>query len=159
MSLFLRALLPEPDERPLRELLAFCSDRGHDLRAELGSGPAPDAVDWREAVLLAPGGDAMVELDVSVDDGAPDSLLVEELDEFRDLLEDADAPGGAVQRVSGHLDRTQAIVAVRVLASGGDEALQVARTVLDFYAGRPDVLLQVDGEGFFAGEELLVETG
>jgi hypothetical protein len=58
--------------------------------------------------------------------------------------------------VSSHLDRTQAIVAVRVLASDFERGLEAAWAVLDYYAQRDGVLFQADGEGFYEGEELIV---
>ncbi len=60
-------------------------------------------------------------------------------------------------KVSAHLDRTQAIVAVRVLASDSDRGMEAAKVVLDYYAQRDGVLFQADADGFYEGEERILE--
>jgi hypothetical protein len=148
----MRALLTEWEERPLSDLVAYSREFGHELRPD-----APlDDPGWREADVCGPDTTSPIELEVALDDGTPDCLLRGELDEFRGELEDCEGDPEAVAKVSAHLDRTQAIVAVRVLASDYDRGLQAAWVVLDYYARRDGVLFQADAEGFYEGEKLIV---
>jgi hypothetical protein len=156
----MRVLLEDWDDRPLSELVAFSQEYGYELR--LGPERPDTSLDdpsWREADLMGPDSTAPIELEVSLDDGSPDCLVREEADELREYLEDSDSDADAKRKVAEHLDRTRAIVAVRVLASDPDNGLATAHAVLAYYAQRPGVMFQADAEGFYEGEELIVETG
>jgi hypothetical protein len=152
LAYYIRVLLTEWEDRPLGELVAHSREYGHELRPD-----APlDDPGWREADVYGPESTSPIELEVALDDGTPDCLLRAELDEFREELEDSEADPEAVAKVRAHLDRTQGIVAVRVLASDSERGLEAAWAVLDYYAQREGVLFQADGEGFYEGEELVV---
>ena len=153
MGYYMRALLTEWEDRPLGDLVAHSRTYGHELRPD-----APlDDPGWREADVYGSEAESPIELDVSLDDGTPDCLLRGELEEFREALEDCEGDPEAVAKVRAHLDRTQAIVGVRVLASDSERGLQAAWAVLDYYAQRDGVLFQADAEGFYEGEQLIVE--
>lgn len=157
----MRVLLEEREERPLAELLSF--SRGHGCELEQGTerpgAPSSEDPAWRAVDLLGPKSTVPIKVEVALDDGSPDCLAREEVEELREELEDSGSPADAKRRVAEHLDRTRAIVAVRVLASDTDNGLAAAHTVLAYYAERPGVLFQADAEGFHEGEELIVETG
>ena len=86
----MRALLESWQDRPLSDLLAFSREYGHELRLERpGETPVDDPI-WREADLLGPNGSAPIEVEVALDDGTDDCLVREELEEFREELEDAE---------------------------------------------------------------------
>ena len=155
MGYYIRVLLEEWEDRPLGDLVAHSREYGRELRPD-----APlDNPAWRDADVYGPDATSPVELEVALDDGTPDCLLRAELDEFREQLEDSEGDVETVARVKGHLDRTRAIVAVRVLASDFERGLAAAHVVLDYYAQRHGVLFQADGEGFYEGEELILATG
>lgn len=156
---YMRALLEEWEDRPLSDLLAFSREYGHELQVERPAETPVDDPVWREADLLGPSGDAPIEVEVALDDGTDDCLVREELEEFREELEDADGSRRARRKVAKHLDRTRAIVGVRVLASDSDAGMESAWAVLAYYAQRSAVLFQADGEGFYDGEKLVLETG
>lgn len=156
---YVRALLERWEDLPLSDLIAFSREYGHELRPERpGETPVDDPA-WRQADLLGPKSSAPIEVEVALDDGTADCLLRGELEEFREELEDSEGSRRARRMVAKHLDRTQAIVGVRVLASDSDNGLQDAWAVLAYYAQRSGVLFQADGEGFYKGEKLVVETG
>jgi hypothetical protein len=99
-----------------------------------------------------------VEIDISRRDD-PESLLHDEIAEFDDELTDADELSpGAIERVRRHLAASNSIVAVRVLASDQEHGPAIGTCVLGWYAQRDDVLFQVDAEGFYDGDTLLVAT-
>jgi hypothetical protein len=153
MGYYMRALLTEWDDRPLSALVAHSREYGHELRPD-----APlDDPGWRGADVYGPDTTSPIELEVALDDGSPDCLLRAELDEFREELEGCEGDPEAVAKVSAHLDRTQAIVAERVLASDSERGLEAAWAVLDYYAQREGVLFQADADGFYEGEKRILE--
>jgi hypothetical protein len=155
MGYYIRVLLTEWEDRPLSELVAHSRKYGHELRPDA---PLDDPA-WRQADVYGPESTSPIELEVALDDGTPDCLLRAELDEFREELEDREGEPEAVAKVNAHLDRTQAIVAVRVLASDPEFGVEAAWAVLDYYAQPDGVLFQADGEGFYEGEDLILATG
>jgi hypothetical protein len=155
---YMRALLEEWEERPLSDLIAFSREYGQELRPERPAETPVDDPAWREADLLGPNSTAPIEIEVALDDRTTDCLLREELNEFREELEGSDADPDALRIVATHLERTRAIVAVRVLASDSGNGLPAAWAVLAYYARRPGVLFQADGDGFYDGEELVLKT-
>ena len=159
MGYYVRALLTEWEPRPLRELIDFSREYGHELRPERPEETPLDDPEWRVADLLGPQSSAPIEVEVNLDDGKPDGMVREELREFRDEIEDAEAEADALRTVREHLDRTAAIVAVRVPASDADDGMDAAHAVLAYYGQRDGVLFQADAEGFYDREELIVETG
>ena len=87
-----------------------------------------------------------------------DELFQEEIDEFREFLEDADE-GPAKVRVLQCLDSAMGTVAVHVLFGNRDtEGTLDARTPLwETLFSRYDGLLQADGEGFYEGDNLILK--
>jgi hypothetical protein len=156
MGFYARALLRDPHDFGLAGLVDFARERGLAVRVE----PALAITDatWQEAELWAPDAEVPVEIDVSRRRD-PESLLHDEIEEFEETLADAEerAPNGT-DRVLRHLAATDAIVAVRTLASDERHGPAVAQCVLDWYAQRDDVLFQVDADGFYDGDVLLVEA-
>jgi hypothetical protein len=151
---YMRALLAEWEPRPLSDLIAFSREYGHELRVE---GAAVDDAAWRDADVYGPESESPVELEVALDEGE-DSLLRGEVEEFREALEYAEGEPAAIGRVAEHLERTRAIVAVRVLASDSERGMEAAWAILAYYAQRDGVLFQADAEGFYDGEDLIVRT-
>ena len=82
-----------------------------------------------------------------------------ELDEFLESIEAAgvDDPKGVRDRIS----RARAIIALRVLrqARTSEATSELLQPAIDWIAGSRSGLFQVDGEGFYDGEELLLELG
>ena len=144
MGYYVRALLTDWEPRPLRDLIEFSREYGCELRPERPDEAPLDEPEWRAADLIGPQATVPIEVEVNLDDGRPDGMVREEVREFREELEDAEGTPDALTKVREHLDRTIAIVAVRVLA---------------YYAQREGVLFQADAEGFYEGEQLIVETG
>lgn len=159
MAYYMRALLREWKPRPLDELVAFSEEYGYPLRVRTVAEAPPRDPDSIEAELVGLNGSEPVAVEVALDEGMPDCLLREEVEEFRAELDDAVASADAKRKVRDHLDGTRAIVAVRVPASDSEEGLAAANTVLAYFKQRPGVMVQADGEGFYVGDDLIVETG
>ena len=156
MSYYVRALLTEWEPQPLDELLEHARQRGCELRPER-SDTATDDAGWAEVDLRGPGSTSPVTVEIALDDGDPHGLVREEVKEFHDELHDAEASQEAIEKVRDHLTQTRAIVAVRLPASDAEAAADAAEMVLDYYAQRPGVLFQMDADGFYDGDERIVE--
>ena len=93
---------------------------------------------------------------------ADDELLRDELEEFKEIVDDAPAARAAKRKVKRHLAQTRMIVAAQVPTGGGDDALEgaleAARDALDVFVEARGGLLQVDGEGFYEDAELILDT-
>lgn len=86
-----------------------------------------------------------------------DTLFTEELAEFVELVDDAD--GNGKTDVLARLRRARSIVAVRVLWQGrtAEATLGLVQPLLDWLAASRIGLFQVDGEGFYDGDKLVLE--
>lgn len=155
VGFYARALLRDSHDFGLRGLVDFAAQQGVTIRLEPHS--AAEDRGWREVELWAPGADVPVEVDVNRRE--PTSLLSNEIAEFVDELEDSDELfDGAAAKIREHLAATEAIVAVRVLVSDERDGPRIGNCVLDWYAQRDGVLFQVDDDGFYDGDKLLVAT-
>ena len=151
MAYYIRVLLPDWEPRPLSDLLAHSADHGCTLRPESEDDTRHDDADWDGARLLCPRSTTPVQVEITLERGTGESLLREELDEFREELEDAEGTEENRRRVAGHLDRTTAIVAARPLPADDDTALGAAKSVIAYYARRPGVLTQADADALRRG--------
>jgi hypothetical protein len=86
-----------------------------------------------------------------------DELFEEEIEEFRAELADAES-GPAKRRVAKCLQNAQAIVAVQVLGGGAvDDSLDLLGPFWDYMDRTYRGLIQADGEGFYDGDDLILE--
>src|SRR5687767_14506931 len=94
MGYYVRAFCTSADVPPLAVLVAWAAQRGITLRvAEPEGGGAPidlTSPDWRDAEFLYAEGRQPIPTEVERDDGAPGSLLKEEVAQFLELLQDAE---------------------------------------------------------------------
>jgi hypothetical protein len=156
VGFYARALLRDAHEFGLRDLVEFAAREGLSVRVEPAS--ALDDPAWRDAELWGSEAEVPVEIDVSRRND-PESLLHDEVAEFDEALDDADERASeGIARVREHLASAEAIVAVRVLGSDKRTGPTVGNCVLDWYAQREGVLFQVDADGFYDGDELIVST-
>ena len=109
--------------------------------------------------LLGPGAETPLEVEVALPDSGPDSMLEAEIEEFRDVLEEAEGDPASIAQVREHLANTRAIVAIRLPASQGGRASEAARVVLSYYGQRSGVLFQMDADGFYDSDRRIVAVG
>ncbi|ARU40112.1 hypothetical protein CCB80_02745 [Armatimonadetes bacterium Uphvl-Ar1] len=93
---------------------------------------------------------------ISIEDKG-DSLFEEEIEEFQELLEDEPSP--AAREVEITLDKCQRIVIVQLFNSQGslEESLQRIDLLWNHLTSSRTGLVQVDGEGFYNSERLILE--
>lgn len=85
-------------------------------------------------------------------------LFDEEIDEFLEMLEDCE-DAAARSHVQGRLRKARATVAAQVLWQGRtpDETLELLAPLWAWLGHNRAGLLQADGEGFYDGDELILE--
>jgi hypothetical protein len=85
------------------------------------------------------------------------AAVSEEIDEFIDLIEHLPS-SGAANEVLAHLRATRSIVAMRIpTADIDDEGWRANDEFLGCLVERAAALVQADGEGFYKGEDLILE--
>jgi hypothetical protein len=80
----------------------------------------------------------------------------EEIDEFVEALEDV-PESSAKKHVVNHLGRTTTVVALRLSNDIDDDGYEMAGLYFAYLVDRAGALIQADGEGFYDGEELILE--
>jgi hypothetical protein len=153
MGYFVRALCKATAPPKLSELQRWLKSRGNtaviddaDLESE----------SWASAALSYKSGKLPILIECNRDEGQ-DSLLREELEEFSEFLEDAEASEGK-RRVEAHLKATKFIVACQLPTSDiDDDGYDANDAFLAYFAEHCGALIQADGEGFYQGEDLILE--
>jgi hypothetical protein len=84
-----------------------------------------------------------------------DSTLVDELEEFVELLEEARA-SRRQRKVLAHVRATRAIVSVQLPDDADEDAHTVMGMFIGFFVEHSGAMIQADAEGFYEGNRLLV---
>lgn len=158
MSFYIRAFCTQGEPPPLRPVLSFSAERGTLLALDPEvSRPVLDDGSWEQVGLVYKDNKASILFEVNRDDGDVGSLMREEIEEFMEHL--ADAPNNRNRRrVEKHLQNTRFIVAARLPTFDIDEDGYTALGhVLNYLLRNNGAMIQADGEGFYAGEKVIVE--
>jgi hypothetical protein len=159
MSYYVRVFCTAPDVPLLRDVFAWVEKHGDPIRlAADAASVALDFPDWSEAAIEYKNGKQPILSEVSRDTGEPDCLLREEIEEFRELLEEVNE-GPAKRKVLRHLAKTQFSVANQYLGDIDDDGYEASGLMLDYFVRHSGGMAQCDGEGFYEGADLIVECG
>jgi len=155
MAYYLRVFCTNGDPPVLRDLLEFAAERGTPLTIDPEAAAAIDtdrlsSVDVR---YKADKGPLVIELNR---DTGPDSLAHEEVAEFLELVEDA-RNDERRRQVEQHLRATTFIVAEQLLGDIDDDGYNAAGNVLNFFVERHGGMIQSDGEGFYDGQDVILD--
>jgi hypothetical protein len=136
---------------PRKRVLEWAAERS--LALSVSKDDASPGRDWSymEIVYLPARLPVLVEAS-----GVEDNLLMDEVGEFLELVEAA-PPSSARQRVVELLRSVTAVIAVTLPNDRDDETLKVASEFVDFVGQECNGFVQIDGEGFFEGGELVLE--
>jgi hypothetical protein len=148
MAYFLRAFCTSPDLPELRDVLDWAESQGIDLSI---AAPDLDVRDWHqiEVVYKSERQPFVVEADTG-------EMVEEEVEEFIELLDEAeDSP--AKEMVAAHLQNTRTVVAAQLLADVDDDGYAAVGVFLQYFVERYGGLIQADGEGFYEGDQLIVD--
>jgi hypothetical protein len=152
---FCKSAEPVP---PLARILQWVRGRGPTLSLDPRSGrPNLEAEDWNQAELIYKEGKLPLIVEVSRANQPGEALLHEEIGEFEEFLEDVPESENK-RKVLEHLAATRYIVAVQLPASDIDQDGYAANGwFMAYFAENCKGMIQADGEGFYEGNELIVE--
>ncbi|OAI39820.1 hypothetical protein AYO39_02410 [Actinobacteria bacterium SCGC AG-212-D09] len=149
MGLYMRAVVLDWEERSIDDLVAFASENERELRLFF-----PRERNWREFEVHDEDGQAILEGDLAM--VGQDELASGEVKELTDSLAGLDGASERLDRVRDHLASAHAIVALRILPSGYDAAVDAANVIFWFLEQRPGVLAQIDGVGWYDHDQLIL---
>lgn len=135
-------------------------DHAHD-GYESGSAEPPtldlETSAWEQIALVYRAGKLPIIVECNRDDGTDESLMREEVEEFVELIGE---PGksAAKRKVLAHLAATKFVVACQLPSSDiEDDGYDANSEFLDYFLTHCEGLIQADGEGFYDGEDIIVE--
>jgi hypothetical protein len=129
-------------------------DQPPDLDEMLAGLRSADPLFRLDGGILARGAELLGELEVS---RSREQLFAAEIDELRDQAEQESAAGHAV---SARLDSVTAILAVRVLwqERAAEQTLTLLAPMWQWLQSHYHGFIHADGEGFYEGQRLILET-
>jgi len=157
VGFFMRAFCLYDRVPSLGQMLEWLRDQEIILRPDRSAGFDPISQRWEQAVFYHEQDETPITIQCSRDDGTPRCMLREETGEF---LHRVGRPGlsGTKRRVLKHLKETKVIVACKLPPGERNrQALHVHLQMLRFYMARCKGLLQIDGEGFYEHDRLLLD--
>ena len=157
MGYYVRAFCTQGEPPPLRPVLAFSADHGANLALDPSvSKPTLDDGGWEQAGIVYKNHRSPILLEVNRDDSGADSLMREEIEEFMEFLEEA--PNDSNRRlVETHLRKTRFIVTAQLLSDIDEDGYAALGHILTYFVDNNGGMIQADGEGFYEGEEVIVE--
>ncbi len=154
MSYFVRAICTS--QTPPSLLVAQQWLRERNSPATIGAADL-DSPEWDQASLSYKTGKRPILIDCNRDTGKG-CLMREELDELFESVEDAE-PSPAKKQVLAHLAASRFIVACQLPTSDiDDDGYYANGEFLSFFVQHYGGMIQADGEGFYAGQRLLLEV-
>jgi len=158
-SFYIRAFCTSDKVPPLRHVLEYLRSRGHPFHLSPDSGYIPpDSPNWDDVILESKEDVGPITLHCSRDDGTEESLFFEEIREFLYLI---GRPGLNMtkRRVIKHLKMCKVIFASKLPPDTHAEGRKrgVQYDVIRYLASKASGLVQVDGEGFYQDEKLLLK--
>jgi hypothetical protein len=154
MGYYVRAFCTSSNLPPLRTIFDWAKSEGVSLELDTEHVAADlDSPHWREAELRYKPGNQPIPVDVT---RSTDELLSDEIEEFVEFLEDV-PDSAAKEEVLQQLRGTKAIVATQLLGDVDDDSYAAAGTFLNFFVEHCGGMIQADAEGFYEGDELIVE--
>ena len=156
MGYYVRAFCTSSVVPPIRAVLEWTAQQGYTLQVDPDSAEVDlDSPDWQEVDIIYKDGKQPFVVGVDRDDGSEASLVRREIEEFEEFL--ADVTGPAKARVLTHLRATRYIVANQLLADVDDDGYEASSIFLTYFVEHCGGLIQADSEGFYEGDELIVE--
>jgi hypothetical protein len=112
--------------------------------------------EWKQVAVAYKPGRLPILAECNRDDGTVVSLLRQEIEEFKELIEDA-TPDEAKQRVLRHLEASKFIIACQLPTSDIDkDGYDANSEFLAFFTKHCGGMIQADGEGFYDDDKLIL---
>lgn len=156
----IRVFCKEDPPPSLQQLMEFFSEEGFDIRLDRSGGDDLEEEDvedpsWQEATLIYSDEREPLQVECWREDESDE--FSEMRDEHLEELEDFD--GREKSRVVRHLKSSSFIVTITFLSEPGEEGVSIQNALVNFMANNHDGLTYIDGEGYYAGDELVLALG
>jgi len=171
MGYYVRVFCTAPDVPRLRSIQDWLHDQestavidepNHAIAAAAAGELRPPILNlsnsnWEQIAISYKLGKPPILAECDRDDGTPDSTIREELEEFVQQLAEVEH-SSARQRVLDHLAATKFVVVCQLpVSSIDDDGYEANGDFLTYFVEHCGGMVQADAEGFYDGEELLVE--
>jgi hypothetical protein len=158
MPYYVRAFCTADQNPTVNEILEWANSNGCKLEID------PDfqvsdmnSQEWEQVGFIYKQGRNSILCEINRDDGTTDSLKYAEIEEFKELLEDIESENK--ETVLNHLEKTKFIIANQLPADNwDDDGYDANSIILDFFVQKYGGMIYADGEGFYEGNELIVEA-
>ncbi len=144
---------PPPTRKELMELL---SEEGFDIHSE-DEGDEENEFEepsWHEFIMVYREDQEPINLEYM---GEEDSDEFSELrDELIEMLDDFE--GSEIPRIEKHLNKSIFVISIHCLDESDDEGQAIVNALQNYLATNHDGLAYVEDEGFYASDELILET-
>ena len=154
-----RAFCTGCDVPTLAQVFDYARAHGVSLSADERHGPTDvDSPDWSEVEISYKPDKRPLVVECNRDDGTDDCLGAAEPQEF---IEEIGSPGLSLakRRVIKHLKATKFIISSRLLSDVGDDGYEANGTFLDYFVEHCGGMIHADAEGFYDGDEVILEIG
>lgn len=144
----------------IKEILDWVKTQGYELEV------APDFKDsdlntdkWEQIGIIYKKGKLPFLSEVNVDDGSVDCLIKDEIEEFKEFLEEVNGLlNWNKKKVLKHLSETKYIIANQIPTSDfDDDGYNANGEFLNYFVKYCGGMIQADGEGFYEGNKLIVK--
>lgn len=151
MGYYMRIFCTAPEAPSVGAMLEVMKSHGFDVDAF----PNEDleSQEW-EQTEFSTGGKALFLSELNYNSGT-ESLAAEEIEEFIEFVEEVD-DSPAKKTVEQHLRDTKFVIANQILDQA-EETLEIIDVLNSHLAHTFGGMVQADGEGFYDGEDLIVE--
>jgi|GEM_PF-692514 len=156
-AFYMRAFCASDRIPALAHALEWLASQEAPLKPENLGGASLNSTTWEHAQFTCLKTGQMITLQCNRDDGSPNCLTREEIMEFARRLK---RPGvsGNTRKAAKHLEATKVVVACKLPgAHAGRETFRTNLQLLRYFATRAEGLIQIDGEGFYEDNRLLVD--
>ncbi|MDP4089658.1 MAG: hypothetical protein Q8930_10370 [Bacillota bacterium] len=157
---YLRVFCSDETIPTLDEILKWTKLQGYNLRIDKSFSEEADTAsrEWEAAAILDEDGRRAFICEVNRAEGGEESLMHEEIEEFKELLKEVEEfPFEDIDKVLKHLNETKYIIAAQPLSEDVDETEDNALSVfLQYFVVNRGGMVQEDGEGFYEGDKVIV---
>jgi hypothetical protein len=154
-----RAFCTGSDVPTLAQVFEYAKVQGVNLSPDETHGATEvGSPNWSEVEILYNPDKRPLVVECNRDDGDNECLARVEPQEY---LEEIGSPGlsRAKRRVIKHLKATKFIIASQLLGDIEDDGYNANGVFLDYFVGHCGGMIHADGEGFYDGDNIILEVG
>lgn len=160
MGDYLRVFCTKEIYPTINEILKWTKSKGYSLRVDKNYNNVDlDSTNWDEVAIIGEDGQRVFIAEINKESKEEDSLMRAEVNEFLQILKEVeDVPAEELAKVIKHLNKTKYIVALQVTCDyDGEEGDNSVSVFLKYFVDNCGGMVQEDGEGFYEGNNVIVE--